>query len=49
MLFRIDFYAGTGMECYSEADYSAVVPEVRPYDMDNEYDRVMEAAETVNE
>ena len=32
-----------------EADYSAVAPEVRPYDMDNEYDRVMEAAETVNE
>ena len=41
--------AGTGMECYSEADYSAVAPEVRPYDMDNEYDRVMEAAETAAE
>ena len=41
--------AGTGMECYSEADYSAVAPEVRPYDMDNEYDRVMEAAESAAE
>ena len=41
--------AGTGMECYSEADYSSVAPEVRPYDMDNEYERVMEAAESVNE
>ncbi len=41
--------AGTGMDCYSEADYSSVAPEVRPYDMDNEYDRVMEAAEAVTE
>ncbi|MBQ7937649.1 MAG: DNA-directed RNA polymerase subunit beta' [Oscillospiraceae bacterium] len=41
--------AGTGMECYSEADYSSVAPAVHPYDMDNEYDRVMEAAESVNE
>ena len=37
--------AGTGMQCYSEADYSPVAPEVHPIDMDNEYDRVMEAAE----
>ena len=37
--------AGTGMQCYSEADYSPVAPEVHPLDMDNEYDRVMEAAE----
>ena len=37
--------AGTGMQCYSEADYSSVAPEVHPIDMDNEYDRVMEAAE----
>ena len=41
--------AGTGMECYSEADYSPVAPEVRPIDMDNEYDRVMEAAEAATE
>ena len=37
--------AGTGMQCYSEADYSPVAPEVHPIDMDNEYNRVMEAAE----
>ena len=37
--------AGTGMDCYSEADYSPVAPEVHPIDMDNEYNRVMEAAE----
>ena len=41
--------AGTGMDCYSEADYSSVAPEVRPIDMDNEYERVMEAAEAVTE
>ena len=41
--------AGTGMDCYSEADYSSVAPEVRPYDMDNEYDRVKEAAEAATE
>ena len=41
--------AGTGMDCYSEADYSAVAPEVHPIDMDNEYDRVMEAAEAATE
>jgi hypothetical protein len=37
------------MDCYSEADYSSVAPEVRPYDMDNEYDRVKEAAEAATE
>ena len=41
--------AGTGMQCYSEADYSPVAPEVHPIDMDNEYNRVMEAAEAVTE
>ncbi len=41
--------AGTGMDCYSEADFSAVAPEVHPYEMDNEYERVMEAAESVTE
>ena len=41
--------AGTGMGCYSEADYSPVAPEVHPIDMDNEYNRVMEAAEAATE
>ena len=37
--------AGTGIECYNNATYSAVSPEVKPYDMENEYEHAMEAAE----
>ncbi len=41
--------AGTGMECYNNATYSSTMPEVKPYEMENEYEQAMEAAEAVIE
>ena len=36
--------AGTGMECYNNATYSATMPEIKPFDDGNEYEHAMEEA-----
>ena len=41
--------AGTGMECYNNATYSAAMPEVKPYDENNAYEHAMEEASAVKE
>ena len=41
--------AGTGMECYNNATYSATMPEIKPFDDGNEYEHAMEGASSSRE
>ena len=41
--------AGTGMECYNNATYSATMPEIKPFDDGNEYEHAMEEASASKE
>ena len=41
--------AGTGMECYNNATYSATMPEIKPFDDGNEYEHAMEEASASRE
>ena len=41
--------AGTGMECYNNATYSAAMPEIKPLDNGSEYERAMEEASAAKE
>ena len=41
--------AGTGMECYNNATYSATMPEIKPLDNGSEYERAMEEASAAKE